>query len=500
MRCMRPAAMLFGLLVLGQGCDRAPDSITATYDVTTQQGPPANDDFAAATAVAASPYSDAVDLAAATVENGEPTSSCWIWSGLAQKSAWYAFTPSQTGWFAVHAVAAFSNVVAVYTGSALDNLTEVGGGGGPGSGCNAFGQNVLFLGQANTSYYIQVHGWFDAGGLLDLHLDAVPPPSNDAFANAITIPALPFFGTTDITAAGLEPDEPLPSCGASATKTAWYAFTPDAAGSISASINTNFAFPPVVAAYTRNAGNGLTEVGCRDFFGTLTFRAEAHTTYYFQVGGLFSQGGPVEFRLEVAPLPLASFGFSPFDPTIFDVVQFFDNSFDPGQVGFAPPQWNFGDGTSGTGSFPTKRYAADGDYVVRLTVTTHDGRTASTSQTVLVRTHDVGITKLSAPKSASAGQTRQISVGLNSKRYPETVEVQLFKSVPGGYQLVGSLTQSVPVRPANRTTDYGFSYTFTAADAQVGKVTFKAVANIFGARDALPADNEAIAPPTKVNR
>ena len=84
--------------------------------------------------------------------------------------------------------------------------------------------------------------------------------------------------------------------------------------------------------------------------------------------------------------------------------------------------------------------------------------------------------------------------------YPETIEVQLFKSVPGGYQQVGSLTQSVPVHPSNRTTDFSFSYTFTDADAQVGKVTFRAVATVLGVRDALPADNEAIAPPTKVSR
>lgn len=91
-------------------------------------------------------------------------------------------------------------------------------------------------------------------------------------------------------------------------------------------------------------------------------------------------------------------------------------------------------------------------------------------------------------------------VGLNSKRYPEAVQVQLFTSVPGGYQLVGSLTQSVPVCAANRTTDFSFSYTFTSADAQIGKVTFRALALVVGLRDALPADNEAIADPTKVNR
>ncbi|HEV2669799.1 MAG TPA: hypothetical protein VGU74_01805, partial [Gemmatimonadales bacterium] len=136
---------------------------------------------------------------------------------------------------------------------------------------------------------------------------------------------------------------------------------------------------------------------------------------------------------------------------------------------------------------------------IQLTVTTPDGRSASTSEPILVQTRDVAITRFSAPNAASAGQTRQLSVGLNSRRYAETVQVQLLKSGPGGDQLVGFLTQSVPVRQSNRTTDFNFSYTFTAADAQLGKVTFRAVA-VLGARDALPADNEAVAPPTKVNR
>jgi len=58
----------------------------------------------------------------------------------------------------------------------------------------------------------------------------------------------------------------------------------------------------------------------------------------------------------------------------------------------------------------------------------------------------------------------------------------------------------VPVRPSNRTTDFNFSYTFTSEDAAIGKVTFRAVASIIEARDALSADNEAISSPTKVGR
>ena len=329
-------------------------------------------------------------------------------------------------------------------------------------------------------------------------------PANDDFSGAAAIGALPFSVFTDLTAASTESGEPVPSCASyygPVSNTTWYAFTPAQSQTVTARIG-NAQISAVVAAYTGGGVSNLTSVGCGVFGNTVTFRANAGTTYYFQVGGLFGQAGQVEFRLELTPPPAASFFDYPYDPSIFDDVQFYDNSYDPGGLGIQSRQWTFGDGTSVTTSnyFVTHRYAADTSYTVRLTVTTPDGRTGSASQTVLVRTHDVAITKFTAPAAASAGQTRQVTVALNSKRYPESVQVQLFRSVPGGYQLVGSLIQSVPVRAANRTTDFSFSYTFTSADAQIGKVTFRALAVVVGLRDALPADNEAIADPTKVNR
>jgi len=282
------------------------------------------------------------------------------------------------------------------------------------------------------------------------------------------------------------------------SSSAWYRFTPTETGSISANAFSG-GFSNVVAAYTGTSVTSLSEVACGVFGNRMTFHAVANTTYYFQVGGLFGQRGPLEFRLDVTPPPVANFFFFPFDASVFDVVQFVDQSFDAGGIGFAPQAWTFGDGATGTGGNPTHRYAADGDYTVQLTATTLDGRMAVAAQTAHVRTRDVAITKFSAPNAASSGQTRRIVVSINSKRYAETVEVQLFRSVPGGFQQFGSLTQSVPMNPRNGTTDFAFSYTFTADDAQIGKVTFKAVTVISGARDALPADNEAIAPPTKVS-
>ena len=168
-------------------------------------------------------------------------------------------------------------------------------------------------------------------------------------------------------------------------------------------------------------------------------------------------------------------------------------------MSFLSEAWSFGDGTTSTGWNVNHQYAADGDYTVGLTVTTVDGRTASTSQVVSVRTHDAAITKFTVPQSASVGQTRSITVGVSVSRYPETVQVELSKSVLDGFVTVGTLTQSVPVLPANRTTPFAFSYTFTADDAAVGTVTFRAVATVMNAQDVNRANNTATAMPTKVN-
>ena len=69
------------------------------------------------------------------------------------------------------------------------------------------------------------------------------------------------------------------------------------------------------------------------------------------------------------------------------------------------------------------------------------------------------------PTSARAGQTRSITVGVSDKRYPETVQVHLLKSnSQGGFDQVGTLTQSTPVTTGKSATSFAFSYTFTASD------------------------------------
>lgn len=469
---------------------------------------PANDDFANATSITTLPFSDSVDNAGATTESGEPQ-HC----EFSTRTVWYQFTAAADAALkADMAGSSFSDTILV-----VYRQDGTGFGGLSFLGCATpfFGVGaVTFRVKAGKTYYLRagdIEFAFPNGGALHVNMQEVPPPANDNFADrtSITDADLPFSDTVNTAAASREADEPMSSCaqGNNPGGSVWYAFTPGESRSVSTFIdNISFFFSVDVAVYTGNSLNDLAEVGCRilgGFGGRLTLRANAGTTYYFQVSGLGGQGGSLRFNLEVTPPPQVNFGFSPSDPSVFDTVQFFESLSDPGEMGFQPRTWDFGDGASLTTSdcCPTHRYAADGDYTVQLTATTVDGRTASTSQVVSVQTHDVAIARITASQSASAGQTRTISVDIRNTRYEEMVEVQLFKSVPGGFEFIGSSIQSVPVRPADRTTRFTFNYTFTSADASIGKVTFKAVASIIGFRDALPADNEAISsPPTKVSR
>jgi hypothetical protein len=196
---------------------------------------------------------------------------------------------------------------------------------------------------------------------------------------------------------------------------------------------------------------------------------------------------------------VVGFYYSPGDPSVFDTIQFYDQSYDRARVGIASRSWRFGDGVTADGCCPTHRYAADGAYTLTLTVTTVDGRVASRSRDVLVETHDVAVARVVVPQTASVGETARITIGLRNSCYPETVRVQLLKSVADrGWCEVGVLTQEVPVLGGRRTTDFAFDYTFVREDAQLGTVDFRAVATIEGARDALPADNSSTSHPTEV--
>jgi PKD repeat protein len=99
------------------------------------------------------------------------------------------------------------------------------------------------------------------------------------------------------------------------------------------------------------------------------------------------------------PATVANFTFSPTQPSINQDVSFTANASPviggpgggfPGGPGVTPfgatYSWDFGDGTSGTGTSTTHRYTRGGTYTVRLVVTSDTGLSATTTRQITVST------------------------------------------------------------------------------------------------------------------
>ena len=434
---------------------------------------PTNDSLAQAVTVApaALPFANSVDITDATTEPGEPTFDCTSFA----RTVWYAITPTHDG--TLRADVAGS----AFFDTALDVYEQTGAGfGGLVSRACASGTSgttsATFDARAGHAYYLRAGNQFTSGGTVQLTVAEIPPPPNDAFSNAQAIADVPFGATVDVSAAKTEPGEPTPACGLPGG-TAWYAFSPSTSRSVSLSVSVPnpFGSGAVVAAYRGTTLGDLTALGCRGLFSQpLTFRAEAGSRYWIQVAGSGSAASSVRIDLVEAQPPVASFFFSPGDPSVFDTVQFFENTFDPAGNGIQSRSWDFGDGTSLPDAqccSTTHRYTSDGTYHVELSVTTPDGRSASVMRNVVVATHDVAIAKVSVPASARAGQTKTIAIGIVNTRYPENVTVQLLRSTNGGWEEVARSTQYVAPRRAHKTTDFQFNYTFSRPTRRSGRST-----------------------------
>src|SRR6266516_3542637 len=349
----------------------------------------ANDSFANATVISSLPFSTTEDLSQATSDPSDP-SGC-----SSNGSVWFSFTPSSDMTLRADTSGSYYYTgVSAWTGTQGSlNLVDCG---------NYYqGGKVTISATAGTTYYFMAASCCgsgnNGGGTLQLSVSQVFPPGNDNFVNATPIGALPLSDTQDLSAATVESGEPGPGCFGT-NNTVWYSFTAQTTQSITATTNQ---YGVGIAAYTGNSLSNLSQVGCElyTYYRPVTYRAQAGATYYFQVASEYGdQVGSV--NLAVAPDPVAQMYVNPGDPSAYDAIQFYDASYDPAGAGFSARTWDFGDGTTSTDQYTSHRYATDGDYTVHLTVTTSDGRTASTSQVVQVRTHDVAITKLTVPNSA----------------------------------------------------------------------------------------------------
>lgn len=273
---------------------------------TAAAAAPANDDFANAQVVTGLTSATAGSTVDATREAGEGDHFEGAPGG---NSVWYSWTASADGMTELslcNEVTDFDTVMAVYTGTALGNLTQLGSNdeinAPAGVDCgNASG--LMFTATAGTTYRIAVDGYGEdnfGSFRLDLTLTEDPdPPANDNLADAQVLTGLASSTTGSNVSASFETGEISHYGDSPGGHSVWYSWTAPANGTTDLSLcNDVTDFDTVMAVYTGTALDNLTQlelndqidvtegVDCKDASG-LTFNATAGTTYLIAVDGYY---------------------------------------------------------------------------------------------------------------------------------------------------------------------------------------------------------------------
>lgn len=273
----------------------------ATGPPTPAPAPPPNDDFDDAIPITDTPFAHAADTNNATLETDEPDPVCAFSAG---HSVWYEFTPTTTVTVDADTLGSnFDTVLAAYTGSGLDSLTQVTCNDDTGGAQS----RVKFNAGGGVTYYFQITGYGQHSGDLSFGLkteDPLPPPSNDNFADATVITTLPITSTVNTLGATMQDGEPQPSSsctgGATVDHSVWYEFTPTTTVTIGAD-TFGSKFDTVIAVYTGSDLSSLTEVACNDQWNgnqsRVILETSIGTTYYFQVSGWLGSWGDLVFAM-----------------------------------------------------------------------------------------------------------------------------------------------------------------------------------------------------------
>jgi hypothetical protein len=271
--------------------------------------PPANDDFEHAQALDDNRFANSQTvfggLWGATEEAGEPDHA-----GVAGgASIWYSWTPSHGG--AAYAVGC-SGQIAVYTGDAVDDLTEVTSESGSGGSC----PQVWFEAARGTTYRIALDNAFDATkGYVPMrgtYLTVRIAPENDDFDDAIALPSATRLDYSESTEEGSkEPGEP-DHAGNAGGRSIWFAWTAPESATFDLGTCDGDGFDTLLAVYTGASLHSLVQVAsndngaapeCRGVRSKLSFAATAGVTYRFAVDGHDGASGRVRLFLEKQRVP-----------------------------------------------------------------------------------------------------------------------------------------------------------------------------------------------------
>lgn len=282
---------------------------------TAQAAPPANDDFAAAVSLPAELFAGKEgNNLEATKETGEPNHA----GNPGGHSVWFKWTPTSSGPIGIQSSSCFGvidTLIAVYTGSSVSALTPVASNATEFPPTCSFSElpQAEFEATAGTTYWIAVDGRNGAEGTFQLQFKH--PPSNDDFADALTLGTQPpqsTFGTNRLS--GKQAGEP-DHAGDPGGHSVWFSWTPNSSERVRISACGDFSkLDAVLAVYTGSELASLDEVASNDegarSFGALGCNASgsevsidsvAGTTYKIAVDG--ASGTTGRFTLQIQGHP-----------------------------------------------------------------------------------------------------------------------------------------------------------------------------------------------------
>jgi len=295
---------------------------------------PANDNFdhpqTLSSSLPESSYGSTIygSTVAATKEPGEPNHA----GDPGGASVWYSWTPTSGGRAFLSTCLSGSSehgaLLAVYTGSDLAHLTEVGADAASGSSCSA---EVEFDYKAGVTYRIAVDGKGGAANSFSLNLEGIP--GNDDLGRAQNLGgSFPWSTYSSNRHAGKEPGEP-DHAGDPGGASVWFKWTPTSSGSGFVSACLQGSKSALLGIYTATGSGGeaaetvygggspgvppeptmsdLAEVasaagngpksGCPSRVSEVPLNFVAGTTYYIAVDGKEGVEGPISLSLERLP-------------------------------------------------------------------------------------------------------------------------------------------------------------------------------------------------------
>ncbi|MFJ8965194.1 PKD domain-containing protein [Lentzea sp. NPDC102401] len=450
--------------------------------------PPGNDDFDSPTVISTLPFTAEQDTSPTRAVD-DPRLDCS--NSPVVGSVWFTYTATEDGLLRFSAARGGNNLAAgAYTGERGD-LRPAGLDYCAGFVTSAATVRIT----AGTTYHLMVNDDRRLGSALKLTVDRVTAPANDDFADAKVVASLPFTGEpADFGAASAQPDEPFGSCSSEGAASVWYRYTP--ARNEFLLTETESAY---VTVYEGTTFEDLRARSCAPFpgYGGRVVELTAGRTYHLQLTGSSITGA--RLKLSEAPELRTFVSYTNYgDQSVYDTATRFEVSHAYDFDSPVTSEWDFGDGTTlpATGVKEQQhRYTAEGSYTVTVRSRSADGRTSSGTQTIVVKTRDVGITSFSTPSGTIPGRPGTLTVGLANHRYADSPRVEFYKSVDNDWKYIGERTVQMA---ADSTAEVSLPYRFTTEDAAVGKVAFRAAVYLPSpARDSRP-DNEVVSIPTFV--